>query len=72
MAELQRRYAAASDDSIGVIRDVWLLAAADYLVCTFSSNVGRVAAELRLAREPHRVALDDSVTSLDKKWLVDP
>ena len=35
--EIQRRWKAASTDAVDVVRDVWLLADADYVVCTYVS-----------------------------------
>ena len=68
--EIRRRWKAASTDAIDFIRDVWMLAESDYVVCTYSSNIGRVVAELRYAwkNEPP----GDDITSLDDKWKVDP
>lgn len=70
MTEIQRRWRAASTDAIDAIRDVWLLAEADYLVVTYSSNIGRVAAELRFAW--NNKPPGDDVTSVDKQFVVDP
>lgn len=72
MNELQRRWKAAEVDAVDVIRDVWLLAEADYVVCTFSSNIGRVVTELRYAWTNQAPGSD--VFSVDKnnRWLVDP
>lgn len=71
MIEIQRRWQAASVDVVDAIRDVWLVAEANYVVCTYSSNIGRAAAELRYAW--HNKEPGDDVTSMDKQqWWVDP
>jgi glycoprotein 6-alpha-L-fucosyltransferase len=70
MTEIQRRWKAASTDAVDAIRDVWLLAEAPYLVVTYSSNIGRVAAELRFAWRNRAPGAD--VTSVDKAFVVDP
>lgn len=50
-ATVGRRY---SFDSLkNIILDVWLLSETDYLVCTFSSQVCRLAYELMQSRVPH-------------------
>ncbi|KAJ2951396.1 hypothetical protein O0L34_g13541 [Tuta absoluta] len=59
-AATHRRYTPASLH--GLLVDLTLLANADYLVCTFSSQVGRVAYEMM---QGNRVDASDSVYSLD-------
>ncbi len=55
----------------GIIRDIFALASADFLACTMSSNVCRLAYELRLATRPIVADLDE-VRSLDKSWFMWP
>ena len=57
-----------------IIRDVFLLANSDFLVCTMSSNVCRLAHELRMASEPKwdppdQHTFEDTI-SLDVAWHV--
>jgi phage terminase large subunit-like protein len=68
MIEIQRRWQAASVDVVDAIRDVWLLAEANYVVCTYSSNIGRAAAELRYAW--HNKEPGDDVTSIGQTTMV--
>lgn len=56
------RYSPQGQEAI--IKDVFLLAQSDFLVCTFSSNVCRLAYELRLALKPFVSNLHE-VISLD-------
>jgi glycoprotein 6-alpha-L-fucosyltransferase len=58
----------------GIIQDIHMLANSDYLVCTLSSNVCRLAQELKLARNlGHGGVLErDHVVSLDEEWVLYP
>lgn len=49
-AQLDKRY--SPDSAQGVILDIYFLSQCDYLVCTFSSQVCRMAYELMQARYP--------------------
>ncbi len=48
--KVQERYSA--DGVFGIVTDVFKLASADFLVCTYSSNVCRLAYELRMGSRP--------------------
>lgn len=57
---LQNRYTDEGQDAI--IRDIFQLALSDFLVCTFSSNVCRLAYELHMALKPFVSHLYEIVT----------
>lgn len=63
---LQNRYTDEGQDAI--VKDVFLLAYSDFLVCTFSSNIGRLAYELRYALRPFAVDLYE-VVSVDISYF---
>lgn len=63
LANLTTRYTDAS--GYGILLDVLLLSKTDYLVCTHSSNVCRMAYELMQARDGHSV---NRVKSLDHRY----
>lgn len=52
---------------MGILADLHILSLCDYLVCTFSSNVCRLAYEMRLARDPQATG---KYTSLDSDYFV--
>ena len=60
---MKQRY--TKQNLIGIISDVTLLSMSDYLVCTFSSNVGRAAYELMQAT---RGDISHCVASLDSEY----
>lgn len=51
----------------GIITDVYLLSLCDYLVCTFSSNIGSLAFEYMQTFHPDAT---DKVTSLDHFYVI--
>ena len=57
---LENRYTKEGQDAI--IKDVFKLAFSDFLVCTFSSNVCRLAYELRMAYRPFVSNLYEVIT----------
>ncbi len=63
---LDKRYSDQGQDAI--IKDLFVLAHSDFLVCTFSSNVCRLAYELRLALKPFVSDLYE-VVSLDNDYI---
>ena len=52
----------------GIIIDIFLLSQTDYLVCTISSNVGRLAYEIM---ESQHADATDRVSSLDQEYFTD-
>lgn len=62
-AALSSRYTESS--LRGIIQDVHMLSISDFLVCTFTSNVCRIAYELM---QQHHVDASDRFISLDKQW----
>lgn len=63
---LENRYSSQGQDAI--IKDIFKLALSDFLVCTFSSNVCRLAYELRMALRPFVSHLYE-VISLDMDYF---
>jgi glycoprotein 6-alpha-L-fucosyltransferase len=62
-AAVSSRY---TDSSLrGVIQDIHMLSISDFLVCTFSSQVCRIAYELM---QQHHVDASDRFKSLDDNW----
>lgn len=60
-ASMNRRY---SYDSLkNIILDIWLLSESDFLVCTFSSQVCRLAYELMQSIEVRHTGLSSSYIS---------
>jgi len=72
MDEIQRRWRSAAKDAVDVVRDVWLLSECDYFVGTFSSNIGRVVAELMYAATNVDPIATRRAVSVDKPWVTDP
>lgn len=64
MANLTTRYTDAS--GFGILLDVLLLSKSQYLVCTHSSNVCRMAYEMMQARDVNSVS---QVKSLDQRYF---
>ena len=64
---LENRYSKEGQDAI--IKDIFKLAFSDFLVCTFSSNVCRLAYELRMALRPFVSHLYE-VVSLDMDYFL--
>lgn len=56
-------------DFRGIVTDVDMLSRCDYLVCTMTSNICRLAYELRLARDP-RPSAAGKYTSLDSIYFL--
>ncbi len=65
-ANLNRRY--SPESALGIIKDIHFLSNCDYLVCTFSSGVGRLAYELMQAKQRDEQLNNEEEDDYDTSW----